>query len=110
MPYLHHSHAKCEDCGERHIPGNPTECIEVLKGQLEEARQKIAELEAARGAEDICGLCGQPGADKIPHPNHWPGERIPDTNLVHADCEANECARAHAALSDEQRRRVLGSL
>jgi len=22
--------------------------------------------------EDICGLCGLGGADKIPHPIHWP--------------------------------------
>lgn len=110
MAFIHFSHIKCDDCGERHSNGNPTECIEVLKGQLEEAREKIKELEAARDAEDICGLCGEPGADKIPHPNHWPGERVPDTELVHATCEADECARAHAALSDEQRRRVLRSL
>lgn len=31
--------------------------------------------------EDICGL---PGADKIPHPIRWPGERVPDTDFVHA--------------------------
>ncbi len=45
--------------------------------------------------EDVCGLCGEPGADKIPHPNHWPGERRPDTDLVHAECESEECGRAH---------------
>jgi hypothetical protein len=22
--------------------------------------------------EDICGLCGEPGADKFAHPVHWP--------------------------------------
>ena len=57
--------------------------------------------------QDICGLCGMPGADKIPHPEHWPGERIPDTGFVHAECEAAECARAHAALSPKQRADVL---
>lgn len=46
--------------------------------------------------DDICGLCGLPGADKIPHPIHWPDERVPSTGLVHADCEAEECARASA--------------
>lgn len=49
--------------------------------------------------EGICGLCGLPGADKIPHTSYWPGERRPETDLVHADCEQAECARAHAALS-----------
>lgn len=60
--------------------------------------------------EDICGLCGEPGADKIPHPVHWPGEAVPDGDLVHADCEQEECRRAHAALTDEQRRAFLGSI
>lgn len=45
--------------------------------------------------EDICGLCGMPGADKIPHPIRWPGELRPDTDLVHAECENEECSRAH---------------
>ena len=57
--------------------------------------------------EDICGLCGLPGADKIPHPIHWPGEQIPDTDLVHASCEAEECRRAHSLLSDKQRQDFL---
>jgi hypothetical protein len=54
-----------------------------------------------------CGLCGEPGADKIAHPVHWPGERVPDGNLVHAECEREECKRAYAALSDTQRRAFL---
>lgn len=61
-------------------------------------------------AEDICGLCGEPGADKIAHPIHWPGERVPDGPLVHQECEDEECRRAHAALTDDQRRRFLGSI
>ena len=60
--------------------------------------------------EDICGLCGGPGADKFAHPEHWPGERVPDGPLVHADCEQNECRRAHAELSDEQRQRCIRSI
>lgn len=46
--------------------------------------------------EDICGLCGEPGADKYKHPVHWPGEANPDGQLVHAECEREECQRAHA--------------
>lgn len=59
---------------------------------------------------DICGLCGEVGADKIPHPNHWPGEQRPDSELVHAECEQDECARAHAHLSDDERRQVIRSI
>lgn len=54
-------------------------------------------------SEDICGLCGLHGADKIPQPVYWPGEQRPDTNLVHAECEEEECRRAHAALSPSER-------
>ncbi len=60
--------------------------------------------------EDICGLCGLPGADKIPHMNYWPGERRPETGCVHAECEQEECARAHAALSSAEREAVLRSI
>jgi hypothetical protein len=60
--------------------------------------------------KDICGLCGEPGADKYAHPEHWPGERVPDGPLVHADCESEECGRAHAALSDKQRKDFLRSI
>ena len=45
--------------------------------------------------EDICGLCGKLGADKFAHPVHWPGEQVPDGPLVHAECEKEECRRAH---------------
>lgn len=60
--------------------------------------------------EDICGLCGETGADKFPHTNYWPGEQRPDSEFVHAECEQEECARAHARLSDEQRRQVISSI
>ena len=45
---------------------------------------------------DICGLCGEPGADKYPHPYYWPGEQRPNSEFVHAECEQQECARAHS--------------
>jgi hypothetical protein len=60
--------------------------------------------------KDICGLCGKPGADKIAHPIHWPGEEIPDGELVHSECEDEECKRAHAALSDQERIAFLKSI
>ncbi len=50
--------------------------------------------------EDICGLCGNPGADKVPHPVRWPGEQAPGTPYVHADCESEECARAARAFNE----------
>ncbi len=60
--------------------------------------------------EDICGLCGLPGADKFAHPEHWPGEQIPDGPLVHAGCESEECRRAHAELTDKQREAFLRTI
>jgi len=44
--------------------------------------------------EDICGFCGFPGADKIPHPVRWPGEEPAGTEYVHARCEQEETRRA----------------
>jgi len=60
--------------------------------------------------EDICGLCGEPGADKYAHPVHWPGEQVPDGEFVHAYCEDEECKRAHAALNDAERKAFLRGL
>ena len=60
--------------------------------------------------EDICFLCGKPGADKVAHPVHWPGEEGAAGTLVHEACEDEECHRAHAALSDNQRKAFLRSI
>lgn len=60
--------------------------------------------------DDVCGLCGLPGADKVAHPVRWPGEQDPGTPYVHADCETAECRRAHAALTDEERRSFIRGL
>lgn len=60
--------------------------------------------------EDICGLCGRYGADKIPHPVYWPGENAPGTEYVHATCEDAECRRAHSMLSDRERERFLSTI
>ena len=73
----------------------------------------IKQVEALKDGgedEDICGLCGEPGADKMPHPEHWPGEEVADTELVHAECEQAECARAHTALTQQQREDFLRTI
>ncbi len=47
-------------------------------------------------AEDICGLCGKSGADKVHHPCYWPTELKPGTKNVHSECEQEECKWAYA--------------
>lgn len=79
----------CPDCGE-----------EV--SDYEEDEKQAEEIE-----DDICGLCGEPGADKIRHPIHWPGETVPDSEYVHASCEDEECRRAHSVLSQEEREKFI---
>ena len=59
---------------------------------------------------DVCFLCGQPGADKYAHPIHWPGEAGAAGTLVHAACEDEECRRAHAMLSPKERDAFLRTL
>jgi len=44
MAYTHHSFIACEDCGERHYPGNKEACVETLKIQLEELQVIISDL------------------------------------------------------------------
>ena len=73
--------------------------VEATAAALEKIAAKVRE----RAGEDICGLCGKPGANKMAAPVHWPGENAPDTDLVHTQCEEAECRRAHAALTDKQR-------
>ena len=63
-----------------------------------------------RDDQDICGFCGLPGADKIPHPVRWPGEESADSKYVHATCEAEECRRAHSLLTDKQRADFLRTI
>jgi hypothetical protein len=61
---------------------------------------------------DLCGLCEEHGSDKMALWTgggvYWPGERRPETRMVHAECEWNETERAHAELSPERRRAFLG--
>ena len=65
-------------------------------------------------ANDICGLCGEPGADKMALWTggglYWPGETIPETELVHESCEVEETRRAHAALTQSERDAVLQAI
>ena len=60
--------------------------------------------------KDICGFCGEAGADKFPHPISWPGEQSAGTKFVHAACEKVESGRAHSLLSDKQRELFLRSI
>lgn len=64
--------------------------------------------------EDRCGLCCQPGADKMARWTgggiYWPGETRPLTDVVHAACEQSETARAHTALTQKQRDAVIRSV
>lgn len=61
--------------------------------------------------DDICGLCGEPGADKMALWTgggiYWPGEVRPDSECVHWECEEAETRRAHAALTQPQRDAVI---
>jgi len=57
------------------------------------------EFEVMDESPDICGICGEPGADKFKHPCHWPGELNPEGDLVHAECEQAECKRAFQEFS-----------
>jgi hypothetical protein len=64
--------------------------------------------------EYLCGLCGETGADKMALWTgggvYWPGEQLPETEMVHQECEEAETRRAHAALSQPQRNAVLRSI
>lgn len=64
--------------------------------------------------EDICGYCGKLGADKMALWTggglYWPGEFVPETEMVHSECEDLETQRAHAALSQKERSRFLRSI
>lgn len=57
--------------------------------------------------DDVCGFCGLPGADKIPHPIRWPDENSAGTELVHAACEDAECSRASAMITGKARDEFL---
>jgi hypothetical protein len=56
---------------------------------------------------DICGYCGEAGADKMAlwtgGGRYWPGEFVPDTECVHAECERAEQRRAFNVLTPQQR-------
>ena len=65
-------------------------------------------------ANDICGYCGEPGANKSALWTggglYWPGEFIPDSELVHSECENEETRRAHSMLSLSEREAFLRSI
>ncbi len=86
--------------------------------EQQDASEGIVGQSASTGglgvSEDICGICGQPGADKMALWTggglYWPGERKSETEYVHAECEENETRRAHASLTQQQRDAVLRSV
>lgn len=61
--------------------------------------------------QDICGLCGQPGADKMAKWTggaiYWPGEERPELDMVHGECEQEECRRAHSLISQPRRDAII---
>lgn len=98
-------HIKSGEAGDEGKPVEPG-----VKPVTDNADSPDAAAIADNCADALCGLCGEPGADKVPHPVYWPGERRPGGVWVHAACEDEECYRAHAALSDEERERFLSRM
>ena len=53
-------------------------------------------MSECKNDEDICGLCGEPGADKMASwtggGQYWPGETVSETEMVHQSCEQEERA------------------
>ena len=43
---IHHSHVVCDDCGERHTPGNKEECIEQLQETIADIEVECGRLRA----------------------------------------------------------------
>lgn len=72
--------------------------------------QRYNDAEKGGNDHDVCGFCGEIGADKIPHPIHWPGEKSPGSDFVHSECEQEETARAHNLLSQEHRESFLRAI
>jgi hypothetical protein len=85
--------------------------IDGARGFVDPLALVAAEVAAESNEdEDICGLCGKPGADKYAHPVRWPGELEPSEPLVHSSCEAIECQRAMLELTDVQREIFLRTI
>ena len=61
-------------------------------------------------SEDVCGLCGETGANKVPHPMYWPGEQRPGSQYVHMGCEREESNRAFKLLTPEQINKTLEAI
>jgi len=109
--YYHPSVPVCssEKLTERFFPltGEPFKEIiaQILTGGAIMARLK--EIEQILKHHDICGYCGQPGADKMAlwtgDGKYWPGEFVPDTELVHQSCEQAETNRAFNCLTQAER-------
>lgn len=64
--------------------------------------------------EDICGLCGNAGADKMAlwtgGGKYWLGEKTPETEFVHQECEDKETERAHSLLTVKEIKQFLATI
>ena len=56
--------------------------------------------------DDICGLCGCPGAVKPASPPRWDNQIAPDRPYVHAECEGFELHRALNDMTPSYRRQM----
>ena len=45
MTFTHHSIVKCDNCGERHYPGNSEACIEILMARINELELELEDAE-----------------------------------------------------------------
>lgn len=43
MVHTHHSYPKCSECGERHKPGSPDDCISALMDQIQSEHKDAME-------------------------------------------------------------------
>jgi ssDNA-binding Zn-finger/Zn-ribbon topoisomerase 1 len=99
----------CEYCGE------DLDWTGEATGPLSVRRCVRCRKEAADETEaEVCGLCEGPDPCKMAKWTgggvYWPGERRPEGRLVHQECEEEECRRAHAELTQDQRDEVLAGL
>lgn len=102
---------RCHDCARAR-----SEDVETIRKELQNdplwmefqtnalaALDRLAAAAQGRQHADICGLCGNQGADKLPQMTYWPGERIPNKGrLVHKKCEDEERNRAFDALTPDE--------
>lgn len=58
---------------------------------------------------DVCGFCGEGGADKIPAPLQYEGQMDAETSYVHQECEQEEETRCAKIEWEQSARTVRGT-